>query len=196
MNGFSKIAISLTVFLITSCNLNNTHKIKNDQRLASELRKKAAGEIKKQLGLYPMGTMGQMMYEIEKLGLAFQCYKPLTIEEGREYLIKSTEIFLDIINSDERIRPYLCNFPFTAKNIWISISIKNPDRSDMRTGQLVILTSSDGILTYDVNNPFKSKRLLTVYEESFTDALKRIEVKTPKYPYSKGRNIPLPKKAA
>ena len=49
MNGFSKIAISLTVFLITSCNLNNTHKIKNDQRLASELRKKAAGEIKAQL---------------------------------------------------------------------------------------------------------------------------------------------------
>ena len=196
MNGFSKIAISLTVFLITSCNLNNTHKIKNDQRLASELRKKAAGEIKKQLGLYPMGTMGQMMYEIEKLGLAFQCYKPLTIEEGREYLIKSTEIFLDIINSDERIRPYLSNYPFRASNIRIEIYINNPDFSDLENGQLEIVESEDGKLVYKTRPLFKKKGFETVYNESFEEALKRPKVKNPKLPYSKAKSIKLPKKAA
>ena len=196
MNVFSKIAISLTLFLITSCNFSNTHRLTNDEKLANELIHKAAKEIEAQLGLYPFGDNAQMMYEIEKLGLAFQCYKPLTIEEGREYLIKSTEIFLDIINSDERIRPYLSNYPFRASNIRIEIYINNPDFSDLENGQLEIVESEDGKLVYKTRPLFKKKGFETVYNESFEEALKRPKVKNPKLPYSKAKSIKLPKKAA
>ena len=187
----------LVLFFATSCDFRNKdNESYKKQTTANEVRRKAASEIKAQIGLYPSGTMGQMMYDIEKLGLSFKCFKPVTIEEGREYLVKSTQIFLDIINSDEKIRPYLANYPFTAKNIQIEIFIHKPDWSELDKGQLSIISCSENKLSYDVDSPPNFPRFLTVYEETFEEALKRPKVKNPKFPYSKGRNIPLPKKAA
>jgi hypothetical protein len=52
------------------------------------------------------------------MSLDFQRYgSPLTEEEARELIISSLDDFIAEVNRDEQIRPFLKDYPFTAKNI-------------------------------------------------------------------------------
>ena len=58
---------------------------------------------------------------INNLGILFQVKRKLSIEQAREILVDCVQEFLTEINSNEEIRPYLENFPFTSKNIHIAL---------------------------------------------------------------------------
>lgn len=162
---------SLVLILCSSCiKTSKPHFPKIEKiELASEIRQKVALQLKKEKGLVPVGIGSGMMDQIRMLALSFDYYKPVTIEEGRELLIAALNTFVDAVNAEERIHPYLQNYPFTPKNIEIRIFIFREGRKDLPFGELHCLSSINQKLEYETREPspiFLRKILVETYEEA------------------------------
>jgi hypothetical protein len=79
--------------------------------------------------------------------------------------------YLSEINSDEKIRPYLHQYPFTDKNIEIDFWIRNSDGSRVALDKIYYVSAINGILRYYTEDPEKFSRKL-VHEESYEEALR------------------------
>lgn len=143
------------------------------ERLADHIMRKVATQLKQEMNLRPCGTIGQMMNEIQILGLGFYYYQPVDIIEGRKLLVKAVDAMLQEINGETRIHPYLIRYPFRSRNVEIEIFFRNPDGSDVAPGVLDVIQASEGTLCYDIHHPTKSG-FITVYKETYDEAKQRI----------------------
>jgi len=84
-----------------------------------------SAEMKKEFGLICWGSGGKMPHDVEEVEVAFICYKHANIEEARELEVKVTEKFIQAINSHEKIRPFLREYPFRADRAQVSIAFEN-----------------------------------------------------------------------
>lgn len=161
---------------ITACGPRDLYPDPNGaekQSLANEVRCRVAKHLKKKLNLHPAGTMGQMLHDIEKLGLSFYYYQTVDIAQGRKLLVQAVNEMLDEINQKEQIHPFLCRYPFLPRNIEITIFLMNPDGYDVPKGSLYVIDAIDGYLRYEIDHPTKNG-YITVYKETFDEALERI----------------------
>lgn len=143
------------------------------QKLANQVRRKAAAQLKKETDLRPIGTIGQMFREIERLGLSFQYYKPIDIAEGRKLLVQAVQVMLNGVQQEKKIHSYLCRNPFLPRNIEIQIFLRNPDNTAVSKDSLSVIEAEGGMLRYQIHHP-KDSGFITVYEETFDEALQRI----------------------
>ncbi len=141
--------------------------------LADRILHKVGFELKQKYDLRPIGTMGQMMYNIEILGLHFQYFKPLDIPEARKLLLFSLETLLGEINQEKQIYRFLCTVPLRPTNIEIAIFLARPDGRDVADGNLSIVKVRDGVLEYKINDP-KTDRFAVIYRETYEEAVKRL----------------------
>ena len=118
-----------------------------------------------------MGTGGGMMRQIHNLAISFQCYDHLTIEQSRELLIYCSETYLSEINSNEKIKPYLQNYPFQARDIEIRIFIHESAEHPLPAGDISIAKIIQGNLDYEINHP-QPPYLKTIHKEPYKEALK------------------------
>lgn len=168
-------AIFVLIFLIYGCEKKtNIHYFPSEkQKLVNKIRKDSAVQLKNELGLIPCGAGGQMMDQIKMLALSFDYREPIDIETGRELLIAAVEKFAAEINSNEAIRPYLGNYPFGPKNIEIRIFIKDRNGQEVGPEKICVISALKGVLEYEIHDT-KTKRLTTLYEETFEEALNRL----------------------
>ncbi len=145
----------------------------NKGTLADEVTNRAFVELEMEKGLYPFGTGARMMDQIKMLALAFHYYKEVDIREARELLVTAATKFLNIINSNEEIRPYLDIYPFKPENIQITIYLKNPDGSKFAPEKLCVVSMVNGILEYEAKNP-ETLRLLTICKEPYEQAVSKL----------------------
>jgi hypothetical protein len=143
------------------------------EKIADAVLGKVACRMKQEASLRPCGTMGQMMNEIQKLGLSFFYFQPVDIVEGRKLLIKAVDALLNEMNQDTRIRPYLGRHPMRPWNVEIEIFLRSPDGSDSPRDSLRVMDVSDGVLTYQIQSS-TGHGLITVYEETYQEALDRL----------------------
>jgi hypothetical protein len=168
----------LLMIICASCELppvDNSPYLPSKQSLANDVRARTAFQLKREKGLIPFGTAGQMMDEIKMLGLSFQYYKEINIEEARELLMKAGSLLIKEINANELIRPYLDNYPFEAKNIEIKIFLFNPNGTQFDLDKLHYATMVKGKLKYVIrsseNNLYK-----TIYTETYEEAVDKLGV--------------------
>ena len=159
-------------FFLLSCNRNELYQPSEKYKIASEIRNRVAKKLVQKQGLIPFGTDGQMLDQIQMLGLYFQYRKPLNIDEGRELLVYAVQTFLVEVNTDQRVQPYLNNVPFQPRNIIISICPKNPDGSSFGGENLSIIDVNEGVLRYHINGP--DGFLKEVYRETYEEALQKV----------------------
>lgn len=166
------IIILLLLIIIASCDPPYNEYIPylpNKQSQANEVRNQAFVQLQRDKELYPFGIGSQMMNQIEMLGLYFQYYKEINIDEARELLMTAATVFLDVINKNEHIRPFLSCFPFKPNNIEIQIYLTNLDGSQMPPEKLCVATMTNGVLEYMANQA-GTHRSLTIYTETFDQA--------------------------
>lgn len=172
----NRVLLLIILVLAASCNKNpnDTRYRPNHKKLNAvrEVRKKVIIRLKEEKELKACGTGAQMMDEVVMIALSFQYDNVVSIEEGRELLISAIDTFLDEVNSNECVRPYLKNYPFQVKNLEIRIFIRNPDRSNVSKNELSVISAIDGILDYEIYDK-EEKWLRTVYKESYEQALER-----------------------
>jgi hypothetical protein len=159
----------IIVLLATGCQ-NNSYQISPKERSADVVLKQAATAIAKKYDLTPFGTGGGMMDEIKMLALAFQYTKPIDISSGRELLLSTIDTFLETVNKDPTIRPYLKNYPFEPKNIQIRIFLCHPDRSGPSKGEFCAISALDGVLIYRTKNTATGPTTLA-HKETYEEAL-------------------------
>lgn len=149
------------------------YEISEKEKLADAIMAKVAMKLRKEFSLIPCGTGGGMMYQIRMLALSFDYRKRIDIQEGRELIVAAVNEFISEVNADERIRPYLDNYPFESKNVEIRIFFSNPNRSEVPLGQLSAISITRGIVDY-CSFDSKKMRMETIYKESFEEAVTKI----------------------
>jgi hypothetical protein len=168
------LSLFLMVFIYScgSPSADSTY-LPDKQSLAIEVRNQTFAQLKKEKELYPFGTGSGMMDQIRMLALSFRYYKEVDINQARELLMIAGTVFINNVNSNEQIRPFLQNYPFKPNNIQIRIFIQNPNGSGPDPGKLSAVTMVKGVLDYMINDP-ETNRLKTVYKETFEEATEKL----------------------
>ena len=140
------------------------------EKIADRINAKTAKGLEEQKHLYLIGTGGQMMDDIQMMMMGFNFYSTANIKTARNLLIEAAEKYLLAINSNEKIRPYLHNYPFTDKNIEIVIYFYKPDGSNIDSGELFIAAANRGKIIYYIDCPDRDI-LKSIYQETYEKAL-------------------------
>lgn len=159
--------------LSVGCNLKTPVRDANsgsDSKYVSEIRLKAARNLREEYQLMPCGTGSQMMDKVKMIALSFNYYNPVDEVKGRELLIAATDELIQCVNDDERIRPYLHNYPFGPENVEIMIFVYQKNGSVPPPGKLIVLTSLGGVFTYKIDGPVRPGPTVIVQEETYKEA--------------------------
>lgn len=138
-------------------------------KLAHQITAQTAKKLEKSHKLVLVGTGGQMMHDIQMMMMGFNYYQVVDIPNARQLLVDAVESYLTAINSNEKVRPYLHTYPFTAKNIEISIYFYQPNGNSAPLGQLSIAAANEGKVTYFTHD-LNSHRLKEIQEETYQEA--------------------------
>lgn len=163
----------MSLFILISCNSeynssfpSSRHKLKVVDELLIRTKKK----LYTNLELVPLGDGAQMLDTVKVLALSFQYQKPVTTEESRRLLLLAIEQFVEEINADSNIRPYLAVYPFPPERVEIRIFLKNNNSPRDSTENYRVISCVGGRLEYDMR---VSTQLKTVFSESYNEALQK-----------------------
>lgn len=126
--------------------------------------------------IYLIGSGGAMMDDVKMISLSFTSFHGFTIEEARQYYVEIAEKYLLLINENEKLRPYLHNYPFDFHNIQFDIGFHDVETRKWSKDSVafVFCSRKDGIIFYDIYDHEKDK-LIDVYEEPYEEALKIVK---------------------
>jgi hypothetical protein len=169
MYKITGLLLIMTVFFACS-----SYEIPDYEKMADQITAKTAKKLKAKKGLALIGTSGQMMKNIQMMAMHFNFYREVDIETARNLLVESIQEYLYAINSNEEIKPYLHDNPFTDKNVEITIYFYNPDRSDVLSDSISIATSNKGKIIYYIDYPEKYT-IKPILEESYQEAVDLVD---------------------
>jgi hypothetical protein len=168
MKYFINLILGLFV-MILFCSFNLESE--DYEKLADKITHKVATQLLIEKDMHLIGIGGQMMDDIQMMEMSFEICRPIDIPKARQLLISAIRKYLSEINNDEKIHPYLHQYPFTDQNIEIRIWIRNPDGSRVALDKIYYVSAINGILRYYIDDPEKFSRKL-VHEESYGEALR------------------------
>lgn len=134
--------ISLLAFL--SFLSNEPPHIKANNRFSQRLIKC----IEKEHGVRCFMKGGKMMDKIEEIDLSFLSSYDITNEAAEKIFVDIMNYILNSYNSDEKIRPYLVNYPFKSSNIELSLHFE--DRNEK--GQILSMSKLNDNVIYRISN--------------------------------------------
>jgi len=122
------ITIAGLILVIYIYSKMTQEKVPEYEKIANRITHQVAAKLKKEKDLQPVGTGGGMMHDIYMMALSFDYEKEVDLSKARELLVYVVDNYLSAINSNEEVRPYLHDYPFTAKNIQIRIWVPLIDK--------------------------------------------------------------------
>lgn len=160
-----KILLLITCLFLSGCT-TPAH-----TQLANKLMNSFTKQMNKE-NLFLLASGGSMMDDIQEISLDYGSYRILNIEEARMFFISKVEALLKEINESQKARPYLHNFPFTSRNVHLTISFYYPngDWVDSPHIALVSLLNNKNKVAYVIYDK-NLQRYETIYEETYEEAL-------------------------
>lgn len=120
----AKIVIVI-MFLIIGHSMNaNETKSPDYLKYVDEIVNDFVEQMEKKYKLHCYGSGGSMPTDVEKIDVLFAYYKKSTVDDARKMEVNAIQELLRRINTHEKIRPYLREYPFHADRIGISISFR------------------------------------------------------------------------
>jgi len=133
---------------------------------------KMGNELGKKYKMSPIGPGGGATPEgIWLMSLSFEKNgDPLTEEEARKLIIHCVDDFLLAVNSDDKLKPFLKNYPFTSKNLDLTIFSYDKDHILHYFPSIAVVTNVEGKIGFFTEDPsvkhgYHTKKYET-YEES------------------------------
>ena len=164
-------------------------------------------EMEKETGLYCSGSGGSMPHDVEEIKVMFVGYRRATIEEARALTVKGIQKLLEKINSHEKIRPFLREYPFTESRARISIAFQTNQGRRYLDGSVALVSNARNQIFYrraekqlikhaptingatgGIFSPaYESieERLELIIKEPYEDAVKIVEAARPPPPFKK-----------
>jgi hypothetical protein len=167
---FSKLYLwSLLVSCLVSCSARDPE-METYHRFLNTCSK----QISKEYRLHCYGAGGSVPDKVCIVELFFESNQQMNIQQARRLIIPIAEKMIDDLNADEKLRPYLKDYPATYKNIGAVIAFKviHPDERDSECIKSVFIGQINTILyvkkdavtgyLYDVHEEFleEGKRIL------------------------------------
>jgi hypothetical protein len=149
---------SLFVLCLFHLNLEAVENMKNQYIpadyviMANNISAQVQKTLSERYKMKILGVKSGLADCVNVLGLSFQVTGPLSKEELRIILVGSVEEFLTQINSNVQIRPFLKNFPFTAKQITITLFIKNKNGQNIYHPDISLAYASAGEVAFNTVN--------------------------------------------
>lgn len=102
---------------------NMNQEMSDHGKMLYEFTGKEGRKLGKHYGMSICGVGGSAKEDgISEMAVSFQRFgDPLTESEARRLIIKCVDDFLEAVNTDEAIRPFLKVYPFNAENIDLTI---------------------------------------------------------------------------
>ena len=160
------------IFLFTGCVDSKMREIPKSDQAVNHLFERSARSIEKKYKMKAIGTVVAMPEGVVKeLGLSFQIQGPLIKEEIRKILITSAKDFLQIVNSDEAVRPYLTKYPFEIKNVEITLFLVDSQGIGLDDPYIGVAGLSRGELDYQILVTTHIPKIKCESVESYEEAL-------------------------
>lgn len=169
MKHFFNFSLTLLIIVLAfGCN-SMTYKLSDDEKIVNQITQETAKKLKEKKNLVLIGTGGQMMYEIEMLAMSFNYYQEVDLNSARDLIVYAIKEYLSDINNNQKIRPYLHEYPFTSKNVEIRIFIYGPDRRKLPPEKIGYISSRKGILRYYIRKDDDHPICQETYDEALTE---------------------------
>lgn len=175
-----KIAVLLSM-LIICCSFIGSFLITNDDdqmsfkdQIAVKVINETAKTIEKKYKFHPIGTAMSGMGKFRSLGIEFQVRGALSKNEARKIIIDCIDKFLLNINSNEKLKPFLSNYPFKPENISIVLYIDDSFGRELFHPEVSIVGYADDRLTYKTLDPENEYRFKDSYDETYEEAFQLV----------------------
>lgn len=144
--------------------------LKYADQIIREFEKESAKEFK----LVCSGNGGGMAHDVEEISVDFFAYRTATIEEARALEVAMTEKLLKKINENEKIRPFLREYPFKPERATVSVSFHKRDGSSYTDGSVAQVFQVKNRIFYSGAYP-ETEDYYDLLEEPYEDALKLVK---------------------
>lgn len=115
---------------------------------------------------------GSLMYDVKEVSLGYNVFIDHDIATGRKAAVDCIDLFIDMINADEKIQPYLHERPFPPRCFTLSLSPRNPDGSRYTGEGVSYISCYNGKISYNKCDPITG-RFVLLHKETYEEA-KRI----------------------
>lgn len=155
------------IFSLASCQKSDPH-CKHARRVLGNF----IGEVVRSDEMYPFGTGAAMMGDIQEICVDLDKVGNFEFSEARTYVISKAELLIKMMNEDIEIRPYLHDYPATAKNISFAINFTTPEGKEVPYPYISRVSVLLGDLDYYVKDKRESifcepyEKALLEYRES------------------------------
>ncbi len=163
-------AVSVCAFFIFCC-----FKFKSEdyEKIANTITFQTASAIKDEKDLHLIGVSGGMMDNIKMMGMGFECKTTADIKTARKLLLDIVNRYLININGNNKIKPYLHNYPFTANNVDVKIFFRDLDKLKTES-DIDIASANEGTIYYYKDWPEKYD-LKILHEETYEEAMQALK---------------------
>ncbi len=164
-----KLLSIICFFFFTSCHARQPEYI----RLSHGISDPYAKELKKTRGLCLIGSGGSMMDEVKKVNATYLSFAKLSVNEARNLYVKVMEGYLERYNGDEKIRPYLHNYPFTIENMKLMIGFEDESRRHRSEGYVALVSVVHGNIYYCTFDSEQDK-FVDLHREPYEEAVRTV----------------------
>lgn len=167
------VYVLISMLLFTGC----VHRSAPHVALADQQMHSFVKEMFKDKQLYVSGAGGSLMEDIKQLGIDFTSYdnQRLSVAEARKLIVEITEKFIDEINRNEKIRPYLSKFPVDCNNVALAISFYEKPHKRIPDEFVGRLRQENGMVYYGYYDAKEDRFKNEGYRERYEDALRIVK---------------------
>lgn len=120
-----------------------------DYRLyVTQIAHPIAQEAQKEFNLAYIGRGGQLANGVGKIEVDFIAYRRGSLEETRKIQVVLMERLLQALNSHEKLRPFLIEYPFPASRVCVMLSYRQEDNAHYTDGSITLAFQSKNNICY------------------------------------------------
>jgi len=121
--------------------------------------------------------------DIKFLEICFQIAHPMKKNEARKVLLDCQGIFLSNINSSEKLRPALKNYPFGNENAGIKFFFSTPSGGEIFHPNICVAAINKRGLYFRTDDPENEFRYKETYQETHEEAIAKVKAQHPEFKF-------------
>ena len=125
------VKVLMFAILCCGCSQGKRNKTEDYEVYVDEIIHQFERKMKKEKGLQASGSGGSMPFDVESISVNFSLFKEMDIDEVRKLEVELVEELESIVNTHEKIRPFLREYPFNSARTEVSLSFYPKTEGDL-----------------------------------------------------------------
>ncbi len=132
-----------------------------------------AKEAQEEFDLFYIGRGGELAEGVGAVEVKFIAYRRGSLEEARKIQVTLMERLIRALNTHEKIRPFLAEYPFPVHRVSIMLAYRKGDDSCYADGSVVLSFQAKNNLCYFSEDP-KTERSEIIIREPYEKAKQKV----------------------